>query len=115
SGAERDRAEPEKEKIIRVPPADRCLHHALDRDDEEHRLRGRVKPREPEKRAEQIPLCNINLFAAAKTEHQYRPRNNQRVSNKKNKRGIRRKLEPLIAGAVAHQDSNHAKDRKSGV
>ena len=108
SGAERDRAEPKKEQIIRVPPADRRLHHALDRDHEEHCLRGGVKPRKPEERAEQIPLGDINLVAATKTEHQDRPRNNQRVSDKKNNRGIRRKLEPVVTSAVAHENSDYA-------
>src|SRR5437870_12812053 len=75
SGPESDRAEPKKEEIIRVPPPDRRLHHALDRDHEEHCLRGSVEPGKPEKRSEHIRLRDINLIAAPKTEHQRRPGN----------------------------------------
>src|SRR5207245_9105119 len=97
-----------KEEIIRVPPPDRRLHHAMDREHEEHCLRGSVEPGKPEKRSEQIPLRDINLIAAAKTEHQHRPGNNQRISDKKDDRGIRRKLEPVVAGAVAHENYDYA-------
>ena len=71
--AEADRAEPEKEQIIRVPPAHSRLQDSLHRHDEEHQLTSRVEPREPEKRAEQIPLGNVNLFATPKAKHQHRP------------------------------------------
>src|SRR6266436_2931715 len=99
--AEADGAEPEKEQVIRVPPADSRLQNALNRHDEEHQLSSGIHPREPKKRAEQIPLRNVNLFAAAIAKHEHRPRSNERVSNKKNDRCVTRKLEPLIAGAVA--------------
>src|SRR5947207_13062496 len=105
SGPESDRAEPEEEEIIRVPPADRRLHHALDRDHEEHCLRGSVEPGKPEKRSEQIPLRDITLLAAAKTEHQHGPGNNQLITDKKDARGISRRLAPVLAGAVAHDNS----------
>src|SRR5207248_11469327 len=107
-GAEADRAEPEKEQIICVPPAHCRLQDSLDRHDEEHQLASRVEPWKPEKRAEQIPLCNVNLFATSKAKHEHRPRNNERVSDEKNDRGVMRKLEPLITGAVADEDSAHA-------
>src|SRR5439155_23312865 len=76
--------------------------------DKEHQLPGRVEPRKPEKRAEQIPLRNVNLFAAPKAEHQHRPRDNERVSDKKNDRCVARKLEPLITGAVAENNPTNA-------
>ena len=50
-GAEGDRAEPEKHEIVCEPPADRGLHHALHRHDEQHCLRSGVEPWEPEERA----------------------------------------------------------------
>ena len=71
--AETNRAEPEKEQIICVPPAHCRLQDSLDRHDEEHQLASRVEPWKPEKRAEQIPLRNVNLFAAPKAKHEHRP------------------------------------------
>src|SRR5205809_5191432 len=106
--AEPDRTEPEKKEIICVPPAHRRLQHSLHRHDEEHQLASRVEPWKPEKRAQQIPLRNVNLFAAPKAKHQHRPRNNEGVSDEKNDRGIVRKLQPLITGAVAEEDSAYA-------
>src|SRR6266567_5566904 len=115
--AEADRAEPKKEQIIRVPPSHRCLQHALHRHDKEHQLSGRVEPREPEKRAEQIPLGDVNLFAAPVAKHQHRPGNDERVRDEKYDRGIARELEPLIASAVAPKYSadseQHAQIPKS--
>src|SRR4030095_2632344 len=73
SGAERDRAEPEKEKIILVPPADRVLQNALHRRSEEHGVSSRVEPREPEKRASEQPLRNEDLLAPAKPDQATRP------------------------------------------
>src|SRR6266536_1573659 len=105
SSAESDRAKPQKKQIVREPPAHGRLHHALHRHDEEHQLRGRVEPREPEKRTEQIPLRDVNLVAAPKTEHEHGPRNDEQVSDKKNERGVGRKLQPLITGAVADKNS----------
>src|SRR5438309_11740413 len=67
SGAESDRAEPKKEQIIRVPPADSRLHHALERDDEEHSLISVVKPWKPEIRAQQIPMNDVNRIGATNT------------------------------------------------
>src|SRR6266705_487073 len=107
-GAETDRAELEKEQIICVPPAHCRLQDSLDRHDEEHQLPSRVEPWKPEKRAEQIPLRNVNLFAAPKAKHEHRPRNNERVCDEKNNRGVVRKLEPLITGAVAKEYPAHA-------
>src|SRR4029453_3382326 len=104
SRAEPDRAEPKKEQIICVPPANGRLQHALHWHNEKHQLASRVEPREPEKRSEQIPLRNVNLFAAPKTEHKHRPGDNQCVSDKKNNGGVERKLEPLITGAVAEEN-----------
>src|SRR5439155_14704826 len=40
--AEPDRAEPEKEQIVRVPPTDCRLQNSLHRHDKEHQLPGRV-------------------------------------------------------------------------
>src|SRR5207253_11078909 len=107
-GAESDRAKPEKKQIVREPPAHRRLHHALHRHDEEHQLRGRVEPREPEKGAEQIPLRDVNLIAAPETEHEHGPGNDERVSDEKDDRRVGRKLEPLITGAVARENSADA-------
>src|SRR6202011_2066876 len=61
--------------------------------------------REPEKGAEQIPLRNENLIAAPKTEHEHGPGNDERVSDEKDDRCVRRKLEPLITGAIARENS----------
>src|SRR5262249_25089502 len=108
SGAETDRAEPEKEQIICVPPANSSLQYPLHWYDEEHQLTGSVKPRKPEKRTEQVPLCNVNLFSAAKPKHQHRPRGNEDVSDEENDGRIARKLEPLITSAVAEQNSTYA-------
>src|SRR5438477_13041889 len=99
-GAERDGAEPEKEEIVRVPPADRRLQYALHRHDEEHQLPGGVEPRKPEECTEQIPLRNVNLVAAPIPKHQYCPRGNERVSDEKNKPRLRRGLEPIEDRAV---------------
>src|SRR5438445_8970596 len=106
--AETNRAEPEKEQIICVPPAYGRLQDSLDRYDEEHQLASRVEPWKPEKRAQQIPLRNVNLFAAPKAKHEHRPRDNEGVSDEKNDRGIVRKLQPLITSAVADEDSAYA-------
>src|SRR5438874_10112600 len=105
SGAESDGAEPKKQQIVRVPPADSRLQHALHRHDEEHQLPSRIQPREPEERAEQIPLRDINLFAASITKHEHRPRGDERVSDEKNDRCVAGKFEPLIAGAVTEKNS----------
>src|SRR5437773_3505914 len=106
--AERDRAEPKEEEIIRVPPADSRLQHALHRHDKEHQLPSRIQPRKPEERAEQIPLRNVNLVAAPIAKHQYYPRGNERVRHEKNNRCVAGELEPLIAGAVAQKNSTNA-------
>src|SRR5947199_8818514 len=86
--AEGNGAEPQKEQIIRVPPANSRLQNSLHRHDEKHQLPGSIEPREPEKRAKQIPLRNVNLFAATIAKHKHRPRSNERVSNKKNDRCV---------------------------
>ena len=61
-GAEPDRAEPKEKKIIREPPIHCGLHDSLHRNDKQHDLRRGVEPREPEKRAEQIPLRDVNVL-----------------------------------------------------
>src|SRR5438128_11433746 len=106
--AEGDGPEPEKEQVIRVPPADSRLQNALNQHNEEHQLSSSIHPREPKKRAEQIPLRNVNLFAAAIAKHEHRPGRNECVSNKKNDCCVARKLEPLITGAVAKKNSADA-------
>src|SRR5207247_11268038 len=105
---ETDRPEPENRQISSVPPAPRRLQDGPNWHDKEHQLPSSVEPRKPEKRAQQIPLGNVNLFTAPKAKHQHRPRNNEGVSDEKNDRGIVRKLQPLITGAVADEDSAYA-------
>src|SRR5947209_1069637 len=104
-GAERDGAEPKEKQIVRVPPAHRRLQDSLHRHDKKHQLPGGVEPWKPEKRAEEIPLRNVDLIAAAIAKHHYCPRNNERVRDEKNNRRVTRELEPLITGAVAHKNS----------
>src|SRR5437660_320203 len=102
--AEGDGAEPEKQQVIRVPPADSRLQNALHRHNEKHQLSSGIQPWEPEKRAEQIPLRDVNLFAAAIPKHEHRPGSDERISDKQNDRRVTRELEPLISGAVADQN-----------
>src|SRR5207237_9087317 len=83
SGSKPDRAEPEKEQIVREPPAHGRLDHALHRYDEEHQLRSHVEPREPEKSAEQIPLRDVNLIDAPETEHEHGTGDDERESEEK--------------------------------
>src|SRR5690242_14026987 len=103
--AERDGAEPEKKQVICEPPPHRRLQNSLHWYDKQHQLPSRIQPRKPEKSAEQIPLGNVNLFAAPVTEHEHCPRGDKRVSDEQNDRRVTRKLEPLVAGAVAKNNS----------
>ncbi len=102
--AESDGAEPEKQQIIRVPPAHCRLQNTLYRDDKKHQLTGRIEPREPEERAQQIPLRDVNLVAAPMPEHEHRPGRHERVSDEKDNGHVARKLEPLKTGAIAEQN-----------
>ena len=106
--AETNGAEPEKEQIICVPPADCGLQNSLHRYDKKHQLPRCIEPWKPEKRAEQIPLSNVNLFPAPVAEHQHGPRYNERVRDKQDNGRVMRKLEPLIARAIAKKDSANA-------
>ena len=108
SGAEPDRAEPKEKEIVPEPPGHGRLHHALHRHHEKHDLGRAVDPWEPEEGAEQIPLRDVNVFTAPETKHDHRPRDDERIRDEKDCRGVRGELEPLIAGAVARQDAAHA-------
>src|SRR5438105_2361874 len=95
-GPEADRAEPEKKKIIRVPPANGGLENALDREDKQHQLSRGIQPGEPKERPQEIPLGNINLLASTESKHQNRPRHDQGIGDEKNDRRVRRELQPLV-------------------
>ncbi len=50
-------------------------------------------------------MRDVDVAAAAKAEHQDRPRNHERVSDEQDDRGVRRKLEPFITRAAAGKNS----------
>src|SRR5207237_10104115 len=72
-------------------------------------MRRQVNPRQPEEPNRKIPWRDVDRVAATKPEHQDRPGSDQRVANKKSPRGIAGEFEPMIAGAVAHQNSANSK------
>ena len=107
--AEPERSEPEEEQVIRVPPRYRGLQHTLHRHDEQHGLSGKVNPREPEERGQQIPLCDVDRISAPKPKHQNRPRNDERVSDEEDNGRVAGKFDPVIARAVSGQDPANPK------
>ena len=104
-GGQPDRREPQSERVVPVPPVDRTLPAALDRLEVEQDVRRRIKPREPEKSGQKIPLAHVNVPGFAETEHEDGPHRNQSEGHEKHEAGVVRKFQPLDRAAVAGKDA----------
>ena len=100
---ERDGQEPQAVEPVDVPSINDRLQHATNRGAEEHDLRDRVDPREPEGRTEEIPLRSVHVLGVADAEGRHAPHADQRVSDEQQEHHEARHFEQ-VKGSRAKPD-----------
>ena len=105
---QRDRHKPKIVESVGIPGIDDGLEHAAHRGLEKHHLRDGINPREPERRAEEIPLRGVDILRVADAEGRDGPDADEGVGGEQDEAHEARHLEQLEGGGITREDAADA-------
>ncbi|OPZ68959.1 MAG: hypothetical protein BWY82_02407 [Verrucomicrobia bacterium ADurb.Bin474] len=106
-GSQRHWRQPQSQNIVGEPPVGDWLHHTSCRHEQDHHLRNRVEPGEPENRGQNIPLRNIHMPGLPVRKRHNSPHPDHCIRKGQNRSYLHRHFKPLHRSHFTGQNTGH--------